>query len=454
MNESLLHRDSDGTEVVSIVLHPGDEAKAEDGHFTMADQREHFLPVKSERDTRPNGSGTATFPADLAQREDRRPKQFAPVQYPGTGSSVQQHSIVQRDGDDEDQSQLPPSKRMYGMNNGNRGMAIPPVTGHSRVDSNPSFRRRFVLPQRVPTSGQDTNGGQPQHISGGDFSSGKGLVGQLDSASGKLPTPIRPALPAVQVPPLLAADPQPSQSTLLSVGPVGENGETPCVFCSRQIGSVVCLGTACCAFLNGKLPVLCGDCSTMLHTHHPNHRLFFCHQPPASAVHVRNNDCLIQTPSEDSCHDSHASPPGSPHMMKAAKMPARGRSKSTKLELLESVHQRYMTILYYFMENPSTSMIDAYKATGVSRTTLQDNRWITELKLVDVDRYNDLMSAMLNEEHLPRLSLISIACQEVLSEEMYSTRIAQMRASRQLLPFTPILNGTLKSASTHLTQKP
>ena len=225
------------------------------------------------------------------------------------------------------------------------------------------------------------------------------------------------------------------------------DGNVCCVFCGHAEATIVCLGEACRSFLNGKLPVLCYNCSKMLHMHHPNHRLFYCQE--TNNVPVDDDPQLDAdmwaTGSGDIPHELNpSSDPSSPQSQAHAHMDGSGschasrdtkRSKPSKQEMLENIHERYLLLLMYVLQNPATTLIDAYRATGLARTAQQEYRWIAELRLTDEQCYKQLLGELTVDGKLPRLTKISMACQELLQAEPLASKVTHMRATKQLLPY-------------------
>lgn len=105
------------------------------------------------------------------------------------------------------------------------------------------------------------------------------------------------------------------------------------------------------------------------------------------------------------------------------------RSSRTKLQ---PVHSRYRILLQHLQANPGQSLLDAYYATGIPRSTVLGTKAIAELKLVDSSLFSDVVQNSGGKVKIGRLNRM---CSEVLARPELAHRVAEMRLRGQLLPF-------------------
>lgn len=115
----------------------------------------------------------------------------------------------------------------------------------------------------------------------------------------------------------------------------------------------------------------------------------------------------------------------------------RGIKKSVRANQLQPVHDRYDHLLQYLQANPGHSLQEAYKMTGIPRSTVLGTRAIAELRLVD----NELFAETLDKAG-PKVKVAELnrLCYEVLARPELEVLVANMRLRMELLPFSTYQN--------------
>ena len=110
-----------------------------------------------------------------------------------------------------------------------------------------------------------------------------------------------------------------------------------------------------------------------------------------------------------------------------------GIKKSVRSNQLEPVHERYQRLLRYLQANPGHSLQEAYKMTGIARSTVLGTRAIAELKLVDNDLFTDTIEKCGGKV---KVAVLNKACYDVLARPENEVIVANMRLRLELLPFS------------------
>lgn len=114
---------------------------------------------------------------------------------------------------------------------------------------------------------------------------------------------------------------------------------------------------------------------------------------------------------------------------------------SVRANQLQPVHDRYQVLLKYMKANPGQSLQEAYKATGMARSTVLGTRCVAELKLVDPKLFAETADKAGPKVKVAQLNRL---CQEVLSQPELEVVVAEMRLRSELLPFSSQLSRQLQ----------
>ena len=102
---------------------------------------------------------------------------------------------------------------------------------------------------------------------------------------------------------------------------------------------------------------------------------------------------------------------------------------------LEAIHTRYEAVLEVMKER-KCSLAQAMKIYGVARNTLRDFIGICELKIVDQDKFNNVIALERESQGRPSVRGIEQRCRAALAE--YRAVLKRYKEERKLLPFFPL----------------
>lgn len=101
---------------------------------------------------------------------------------------------------------------------------------------------------------------------------------------------------------------------------------------------------------------------------------------------------------------------------------------------LEGIHERYKAVLDILVQK-KCSMTKAMQIFGIPRNTLRDFIGICELRIIDGDRYRQVVDAEHQRTGKTSAKSIENRCRVALNE--YKVQAQRLKQEKKLLPFYP-----------------